>query len=331
MGLVGCATGGPPACTPGATQSCACGGGATGVQTCNGVGTGYGACGMCSGTPMDGGRPPLCTPNETRVCACPRGVMGTQSCNSAGSGYSSCECPPDPRCGDGRCDMTETCSSCAGDCGMCSARCGDGTCNGTENCMSCAGDCGMCSMPRCGDGTCNGSETCTSCSDDCGACPPRCGDGMCNGDETCASCMTDCADRCESMCTPCASSADCPAGSLCGVRRCDGAKGCYASETAGCSLIGGVRCPATSAYNICVGTTECGPYANCQRFGDGRATCVRRCAANGDCPEPPTGSTTQATCDPMLRVCYLRCTGPGQCPFGLSCFRFGDGTYGFCS
>jgi TolB protein len=51
--------------------------------------------------------------------------------------------------------------------------CGDGTCNGTETCSSCPADCGVCPPPTpvCGDGICNGQETCSTCSDDCGTCP----------------------------------------------------------------------------------------------------------------------------------------------------------------
>jgi beta propeller repeat protein len=51
--------------------------------------------------------------------------------------------------------------------------CGDGVCNLEETCESCPGDCGACPPPEpyCGDTTCNGEETCESCPGDCGACP----------------------------------------------------------------------------------------------------------------------------------------------------------------
>ena len=66
------------------------------------------------------------------------------------------------------------------------ARCGDGVCSASETCASCASDCGAC-PPMCGDGACNGSETCASCASDCGACPPPCGelgpgDGIATGE-----------------------------------------------------------------------------------------------------------------------------------------------------
>jgi hypothetical protein len=75
-------------------------------------------------------------------------------------------------CGNGSCSSTESCSSCAEDCGAC-AVCGDHTCNGGESCSTCPGDCGACIV--CGDGICNGSETCGTCPGDCGQCTP------CNG------------------------------------------------------------------------------------------------------------------------------------------------------
>lgn len=76
--------------------------------------------------------------------------------------------PSTPSCGDSVCNGSETCSTCAADCGAC-ATCGDGSCNGTETCSTCAADCEAC--PTCGDGTCNGTETCSACAADCGACP----------------------------------------------------------------------------------------------------------------------------------------------------------------
>ena len=277
----------------------------------------------------------MCVAGETRACACAGGVMGSQACNATGSGFGACGmCAAVAMCGDGTCNGTETCSSCPADCRPCMAMCGDRVCNGTETCMSCPGDCGMCMMtPRCGDGTCNGMETCSNCADDCGSCPPRCGDGTCNGTETCMACAADCSEMCPSMCMACAQDVDCPAGSTCGNRRCDGARGCYPRNdpNAACGIIGGVQCPATSAYNLCTADAECGAFAACQRFGDGRNFCARRCAVTTDCPAPPADSTTTRFCDPPSMRCYLRCTAPGTCPFGLSCFRFGDGTYGYCS
>jgi parallel beta-helix repeat protein len=101
--------------------------------------------------------------------------------------------PSHPRCrpavcGDSVCNGSESCSTCASDCGSCTS-CGDGACNGGESCSTCASDCGACTS--CGDGACNGGESCSTCASDCGACA-SCGDGACNGGETCSSCASDC-------------------------------------------------------------------------------------------------------------------------------------------
>lgn len=177
-----------------------------------------------------------------------------------------------------------------------------------------------------GDGS--GYDACLGCGT-----PSRCGDGACTGAETCSSCPGDC--RCASACMGCAQNADCPSGYTCDLRRCDGARGCYSADdpSATCATIGGVSCPATAAYNVCTGDAECGPFAVCARFGDGRAVCSRRCTADTDCPTPPTGNTSVRRCNttPGQRSCFLECTGPNTCPFGLSCFRYENGRYGYCS
>jgi PGF-pre-PGF domain-containing protein len=52
--------------------------------------------------------------------------------------------------------------------------CGDGRCEGSETCSSCPQDCGRCPSGRrdyCGDGRCGAEEDCSSCPDDCGVCP----------------------------------------------------------------------------------------------------------------------------------------------------------------
>src|SRR5262245_50492870 len=68
------------------------------------------------------------------------------------------------RCGNGRCDGSESCSSCPADCGACST-CGDGVCDASESCGTCEHDCGTCRVSDvCGDGACTGSETCSACS-----------------------------------------------------------------------------------------------------------------------------------------------------------------------
>ncbi len=132
----------------------------------------------------------------------------------------------------------------------------------------------------------------------------------------------------------CATSTDCPAGYFCATRRCDGARACYPNgdPLASCDRVGTERCPAVAAYNVCTGDSECGPYATCTAYGDGRRICSRRCSADQDCPSPPPGSSgVVQRCDSRSQRCFLDCTGPGTCPFGLSCFRYDTGTYGYCS
>ena len=58
-------------------------------------------------------------------------------------------------------------------CGECAA-CGDGTCDVGESCRSCPTDCGRCPPPPCGDGLCQAGEDCNSCPADCGCCPHSC-------------------------------------------------------------------------------------------------------------------------------------------------------------
>lgn len=56
-----------------------------------------------------------------------------------------------PSCGDGTCDLGESCASCESDCNVCPDVCGDGQCTANESCGSCEADCGIC----CGNGTCD--------------------------------------------------------------------------------------------------------------------------------------------------------------------------------
>lgn len=120
---------------------------------------------------------------------------GSESCTSCASDCGRCT-DPGATCGDGTCDATEDCSSCVGDCGVCAATCGDGQCAGGETCTTCPSECGACmpDAPVCGDGACTGGETCTSCESDCGVCLPMatCGNGTCEDSELCGTCEADC-------------------------------------------------------------------------------------------------------------------------------------------
>ena len=77
-------------------------------------------------------------------------------------------------CGNGQCELGETCRTCFNDCGECPpAVCGDGKCEGAETCASCPSDCGKCAI--CGDGICQSTETHETCSQDCPNELPGCG------------------------------------------------------------------------------------------------------------------------------------------------------------
>jgi hypothetical protein len=69
-------------------------------------------------------------------------------------------------CGNGQCELGETCRTCLADCGQCPpAVCGDGKCEDAESCQSCPSDCGKCSV--CGDGICQSNENHQTCAQDC--------------------------------------------------------------------------------------------------------------------------------------------------------------------
>jgi len=84
---------------------------------------------------------------------------------------TGCPVPVADTCGDDVCGASETCETCAQDCGVCNEpTCGDDACNGDETCATCAADCGDCNLPACGDGRCLAPENCALCAVDCGPC-----------------------------------------------------------------------------------------------------------------------------------------------------------------
>jgi len=112
-------------------------------------------------------------------------------------------------CGDGYCGSSESCSSCAQDCGTCPAVCGNGTVEGSEVCddgdtstescgnstvesggaIYCNANCSssITLNEQCDDGNSSNLDTClNSCMN------VSCGDTYCNAAETCSSCSTDC-------------------------------------------------------------------------------------------------------------------------------------------
>ena len=168
---------------------------------------------------------PLINPNATEICD----NLIDDNCDNL----------TDCVCGDGVCNINETCSNCAKDCGVCGTP-GDGICEGNETCMTSEGDCvghvADCdSGDVCTDTSGNGDYACRqSCFNDSGVCsagrciapasvsyPPgdiecnemecclfdseSCGDGVCDADETCQNCIVDCLGE----------QAACLAGQLC--------------------------------------------------------------------------------------------------------------------
>ena len=127
-------------------------------------------------------------------------------------------CPLLGTCGDGKCNVKETSTSCASDCqASCDAmNCDDGDPCTVDFCL--AGNCaiggapdgtpcalgkacglGQCVVPGCGDGTCQSGETATNCPGDC----PLCGDGVCGAGENNHVCPADCAkpaSGCQNLC-----------------------------------------------------------------------------------------------------------------------------------
>jgi len=151
--------------------------------TCPASFCGDGVCGpgeSCQGCPGDCG---ACTRGcgayyggGCQGCACePCVVAALPSCASLWDDTCAalCEKPCDGctiACGDGLCEVGETCVSCAGDCGACPAGCGDGVCAADETCAKCPADCGSClAKSYCADGTCDATagESSSTCKADC--------------------------------------------------------------------------------------------------------------------------------------------------------------------
>ena len=256
-----------------------------------------------------------CVPNGSPGCA----DAATTACTCQLDGYC-CETDWDevcvgeaidecglvcagPDCGDGTCDLGESCLECPGDCGDCS----QGDCceeNGSPGCedpllvacvcaldayccevlwdAACVGwatdDCGLVCVPDCGDGLCGEDEDCLSCPTDCGACPGECGDGFCDASETCVTCEADCG--------ACAWDGDC----------------CAANGTPGCE-------DAVTTACVCAVDEYC-----CLVTWDG--TCVER--AQDDCGLACGASCGDGTCDEG-EACFTCEADCGACAFDGAC------------
>jgi hypothetical protein len=161
-------------------------------------------------------------------------------------------------CGDTACDASESCDSCAKDCGACPKNCGNDKCDGDETCTNCEADCGTCT-PTCGDNSCAAGETCKDCEKDCGACGPTCGDNTCDPGETCKSCDKDCGACAPPYSGPCDSDAACAPG-----------EHCVQTKVPGFLLV------PEANYGYCA--EGCSAAAECS--GDAKQTA---CSSKGDC------------------------------------------------
>lgn len=154
-----------------------------------------------------------------------------------------------PICGDGSCDVNESCSTCSKDCRECPPVCGNQRCESGETCASCKKDCGSC-PPVCGDGDCESPEDCSDCPGDCGTCGPECGNGMCEAGENCE-------------CSDCS----CPPGLYCSPTFPD-------ADPMGCSQFGGPTCgngfcDETEYCYTCPPDCPCGPETCCSPANPG--------------------------------------------------------------
>ncbi len=276
--------------------------------------------------------PTGCDPCVDQVCAtdsyCCLGAWDS-ICVSEAESICGLSCPV--TCGDGTCEASEDCSTCAQDCGACTV-CGDTICNGTESCSTCSQDCGACAV--CGDGTCDWTETCGSCSQDCGACvchdvcvvgaamDPSC--GTCEGqvcaiDSFCCQQSWDvtCVSEAESICGQA-----CPVA--CGNGVCEAGEDCStcAQDCGACAVCGDGTCNLGEDCSTCA--QDCGACAVC---GDGTcdwpencSTCSQDCGAcptcgDGACDWNETCGTCAQDCGAC--ACHDKCEAGG--PLSASC------------
>jgi hypothetical protein len=298
-------------------------------------------CGGCTGDCCEANNTPGCDIAVVANCVCNQDAWcctngWDDACVGEISQYGCGSCESNPVCGDGQCDVDETCSSCPQDCGNCNYT---GDCcqpNGTPGCddgaivgcvcgqdsfccengwdETCVGEveqfgCGVCdTQPTCGDGACGDGEDCLLCPGDCGACTGDCCED--NGSPGCLDpTITQCVCQQDSFC--CQSEWD----SICaqevvdfGCGQCGDAAGCGDGECAvdeSCDI-----CAEDCGY--CPGTGDC--CAAHEGLGCGDAAiqaCV--CGLDSWCCE----SSWDFTC-----ASEVESFGCGECVGGTNC---GDG------
>jgi hypothetical protein len=122
-----------------------------------------------------GGAPSSDEASSSRAASTSRAAATGTAATGGGSGVV---------CGDGFCQVGESCMSCPADCTTC--QCGNGACETGESCMSCPADCGSCcSHPVCDTGIAltSGCEPCVTklCSKDAFCCSDK-WDAKCKGE-----------------------------------------------------------------------------------------------------------------------------------------------------
>ena len=197
-----------------------------------------------------------------------------------------------PPCGNGVCELGESCTTCAADCPSFAvgASCGNGVCEAGdgENCLNCAADCNGAQGGKpanrfccgfggenpvgCGDVSClTGSYTCTETPVG-GSSTTCCGDLVCQAPEDGFNCPLDCGappvcgdGTCDAGESLCSCAADCGAppsgeGGLCsdGVDNdCDGTVDCADSDCAADAACQAVDCSSFSDKGACSAEASC--------------------------------------------------------------------------
>ena len=265
-------------------------------------------CGSCNGDCCKANATPGCDDDEVEACVC----------------------AADPYCCDSKWDATCAQMVEEAGCGECQTGpvCGDGQCNGTENCYTCAGDCGKC----CGNGECQPqyAESCQSCSQDCGACP---GEGSCCTAHNSPGCMDPWVEQCVCQFDPyccnnqwdqgCAAEAD-QCGS-CNGECCEGnpTPGCEDEEIEACVCKSIPECcekewhEKCAAYVEITGCGQCGCVPNCNGKECGADGCGGSCGSCGPgetCNDQGLcqGGQQGTTCAEILG-CTTNCGGDWQC------------------
>lgn len=197
--------------------------------------------------------------------------------------------------------------------------CGDGKCEGSESSSTCAKDCPS-TGPVCGNGQCESGESTASCVKDCPAAGPscvgKCGgqSGTCYCDELCTSSGDCCADY-QSACGSNTCTPKCAVGALCGT-----SDGCGGKCAGSCSA--GLVC---NASKVCVpNSAKCG-NGICET-GESTTSCASDCKpAGGSCSGLCGKASSGCYCDSQCKSSNDCCADyDGYCPAPKGCAGKGD-------